>query len=58
MKKNIFLHIGIHKTGTTFLQTKIFNKIPIIDKNYFFFKRKYKKKNSEDFFAYEIFNFL
>lgn len=24
MRKNIFLHIGIHKTGTTFLQKKVF----------------------------------
>jgi len=31
MKTEIVIHIGLHKTGTTFLQTEVFPKIPNIN---------------------------
>ena len=31
MKDNLTIHVGLHKTGTTFLQKEIFSKIPDIN---------------------------
>ena len=33
MKKKIFLHIGLHKTGSTFIQSQFFKKLNDEDKN-------------------------
>lgn len=31
MKTEVFIHVGLHKTGTTFLQKEVFSKIPNIN---------------------------
>ncbi len=46
-KNNIFLHIGYHKTGTTYLQKEVFSKLKTIN----YLGRPWREEELRNFFA-------